>query len=166
MTCTDLTYRCKNNKCISKVNPECDGTKDCDDGSDEENCGMFKKQISVGAVSRYAELIITFISIVQLATQNDVCEPPPTSESVTSSNKPRQAAALCVINCLYTFSDCGRSIFKTSRIVGGQEAEEGEFPWQVSLHIKTHGHVCGASIISPRWLVTAAHCVQDDAKTR
>ncbi|XP_064817321.1 suppressor of tumorigenicity 14 protein-like [Oncorhynchus masou masou] len=62
--------------------------------------------------------------------------------------------------------DCGRSLFKTSRIVGGQDAEEGEFPWQVSLHIKNSGHVCGASIISQRWLVTAAHCVQDDAKTR
>ncbi|KAM3616412.1 uncharacterized protein V6R79_017500 [Siganus canaliculatus] len=100
VSCTDLTYKCKNNKCISKVNPECDGTRDCDDGSDEENC------------------------------------------------------------------DCGRSMFKTSRIVGGQDAEEGEFPWQVSLHVKKYGHVCGASIISPRWLVTAAHCVQDDGRTR
>ncbi|XP_044211137.1 ST14 transmembrane serine protease matriptase a [Thunnus albacares] len=98
--CTELTYRCKNNKCISKVNPECDGTSDCEDGSDEANC------------------------------------------------------------------DCGRSMFKTSRIVGGQDAEEGEFPWQVSLHVKEYGHVCGASIISPRWLVTAAHCVQDDGRTR
>lgn len=42
ISCTDLTYRCKNNKCISKVNPECDGTQDCDDGSDEENCGMLQ----------------------------------------------------------------------------------------------------------------------------
>lgn len=37
--CTDLTYKCSNNKCISKVNPECDGTPDCEDGSDEANCG-------------------------------------------------------------------------------------------------------------------------------
>ncbi|CAK6957913.1 ST14 transmembrane serine protease matriptase a [Scomber scombrus] len=100
VTCTDLTYKCKNKKCISKVNPECDGTQDCDDGSDEDNC------------------------------------------------------------------DCGRSMFKTSRIVGGQDAEEGEFPWQVSLHVKGFGHVCGASMISPRWLVTAAHCVQDDGRTK
>lgn len=41
--CTDFTYKCKDNKCISKVNPECDGTPDCGDGSDEENCGMSQK---------------------------------------------------------------------------------------------------------------------------
>ncbi|CAL8351935.1 unnamed protein product [Lota lota] len=98
--CTDLSYKCKNNLCISKVNPECDGQKDCEDGSDEENC------------------------------------------------------------------DCGRSRFKTSRIVGGQDAEAGEFPWQVSLHVKQYGHVCGASIINQRWLVTAAHCVKEEANNK
>lgn len=100
VTCTDQTYKCKNDKCISKINPECDGQKDCEDASDEENC------------------------------------------------------------------DCGRSSFKTSRIVGGQDADPGEFPWQASLHVKKYGHVCGASIIHPSWLVTAAHCVQDDGKTK
>ena len=43
--CTDTTYRCKNNKCISKVNPECDGKKDCEDGSDEENCGRSQEKL-------------------------------------------------------------------------------------------------------------------------
>lgn len=38
LPCNELTYKCKNNKCISKVNPECDGTNDCEDGSDEQDC--------------------------------------------------------------------------------------------------------------------------------
>lgn len=39
VTCTKDTYRCKNGLCVSKINPECDGKKDCSDGSDEKYCG-------------------------------------------------------------------------------------------------------------------------------
>lgn len=39
VTCTKHTYRCHNGLCLSKTNPECDGKKDCSDGSDEKNCG-------------------------------------------------------------------------------------------------------------------------------
>jgi len=74
------------------------------------------------------------------------------------------------IMCIYIFSicwftvECGTKPYKSSRIVGGKDSNEGEWPWQVSLHMKRQGHVCGASVISNRWLVTAAHCVQDNEK--
>lgn len=43
------------------------------------------------------------------------------------------------------------------RIVGGFEIDIKDVPWQVSLH--TNGsHFCGGSIISPKWILTAAHC--------
>ncbi|XP_031752398.1 transmembrane protease serine 2-like [Xenopus tropicalis] len=42
--------------------------------------------------------------------------------------------------------------------VGGANAAYGNWPWQVGLRYKT-GLLCGGSIISPKWIVTAAHCV-------
>lgn len=37
--CSPTSYKCANGKCVAKVNPECDGIKDCKDGSDELRCG-------------------------------------------------------------------------------------------------------------------------------
>jgi len=43
------------------------------------------------------------------------------------------------------------------RITGGFTAERGQFPWQVGLIINFFGF-CGGSLISDRWVLTAAHC--------
>jgi len=42
------------------------------------------------------------------------------------------------------------------RIVGGEEAGRGEFPYIVE--IRRTGHYCGGSIVNENWIVTAAHC--------
>lgn len=46
----------------------------------------------------------------------------------------------------------------SGRIVGGQTAEPGQFPYQISLRLVEHMHLCGGSIIRNDWIVTAAHC--------
>ncbi|MXQ88808.1 hypothetical protein E5288_WYG008354 [Bos mutus] len=51
------------------------------------------------------------------------------------------------------------------RIRGGSTAQEGEWPWQASLK-KNGQHYCGASLISDRYLLTAAHCFKNSQDPR
>lgn len=56
----------------------------------------------------------------------------------------------------------GIETFK-SRIVGGIEAERGEFPYAVSIqtnYLGTVRHVCGGAIVSESWIITTAFCVK------
>nr|XP_014342015.1 PREDICTED: transmembrane protease serine 2 [Latimeria chalumnae] len=75
-----------------------------------------------------------------------------------SSSKSCSMGSILTLRCI----DCGTRTppSKTSRIVGGNTAQPGNWPWQVSLQVyKTH--LCGGTIITPYWIVTAAHCVED-----
>jgi trypsin len=46
---------------------------------------------------------------------------------------------------------------RNGRIIGGDYATEGQFPYQIGLYIDGSGF-CGGSLISADTVLTAAHC--------
>ncbi|XP_056144851.1 transmembrane protease serine 3 [Lampris incognitus] len=64
------------------------------------------------------------------------------------------SGTVTTLKCL----ECGSRPQHRTRIVGGNVSSPGQFPWQVSLHFKSE-HLCGGSIVTSQWILTAAHCV-------
>ncbi|KAJ6221918.1 hypothetical protein RDWZM_000463 [Blomia tropicalis] len=68
---------------------------------------------------------------------------------------------------------CGRSFIQRNgdpnrmqmadvgKIIGGTEAEPGEFPWMVMFWDEKRHVFCGGALLNERWVVTAAHCFTD-----
>ena len=57
---------------------------------------------------------------------------------------------------------CGRTRY-TKRILNGQEASRGQFPWIAHIRTFTSSNAymaCGGTLIAPQWVVSAAHCFE------
>jgi len=54
---------------------------------------------------------------------------------------------------------CGTpDVQSITRVIGGKDATRGSWPWQILLQYQGQG-MCGGALVSPEWVVTAAHCV-------
>lgn len=63
----------------------------------------------------------------------------------------------------YYYGDLEELEANDTRIVGGQLQKQGGSPWQVLLRRSNGYGFCGGTLINERWVVTAAHCLADEA---
>lgn len=105
-------------------------------------------KISVGVISL---LFLSFLLANQdaLLAQNGVATPTPGFEQPSPSVEPGE-----------TPQARSTRIPRQLLIVGGENAAVGELPWQVL--VLPGPYMCGGSLLTTEWVVTAAHCVVDD----
>ncbi|KAM6972405.1 transmembrane protease serine 6 [Aplochiton taeniatus] len=151
--------------------PACDGIKDCPNGLDERNC-VCVAQYQCPENSQCVDYF-------KLCDQHPDCPRAMDEENCTQGVECSDMTYLCADGtCLRKpnpqcdfitdcpdasderHCDCGLRQF-SSRIVGGADSVEGEWPWQSSLQVGGQ-HLCGGALVSSQWVVSAAHCFYDD----
>ncbi|XP_007933100.1 enteropeptidase [Orycteropus afer afer] len=185
--CKEDNFHCETGECIPLVNL-CDSYPHCKDGSDEAHCvRLFNGTMNHKGLVQFRIQSMWYVACAENWTtqiSNDVCQllglgsenssmpifsttvgpfvqlntAPNGSLILTPSNKCLQDL-LILLQCNH--KTCGKKMVAqevSPKIVGGNNAKEGAWPWLVALYYDGR-LLCGASLVSKDWLVSAAHCV-------
>uniref|UniRef100_A0A8C4FH83 Transmembrane serine protease 4a n=1 Tax=Dicentrarchus labrax TaxID=13489 RepID=A0A8C4FH83_DICLA len=181
-------FFCKRSVKFIPIDKACDGNNDCVGGEDEITC------VSSFTVNTTFPVRLTLAQhVLQVYSPGSgwrsVCGDEWTEQHTQTACQHLTVYFVCLTNCGYLWymcivfddclfsnssvcrsgsvvslscSDCGQ-VGLQDRIVGGTDALIENWPWQVSLQ-QGGNHVCGGSLVSPRWVATAAHCFTGSKK--
>ncbi|NXN96700.1 ENTK Enteropeptidase, partial [Rhinopomastus cyanomelas] len=183
--CAADEHQCGSGGCVP-LHQLCDGVPQCEDASDEAKCVRLSNgslsteglvQARIGKMWHLAcadawdeDLSDSVCQLLGLGDANVSSAVPVPGDGPFVSITASANHSLVVTKrwAQHNFSlarevtwSCGKRPalqINGTRIAGGSDARRGAWPWMVSLHFN-HRPVCGASLVSGEWLVTAAHCV-------
>uniref|UniRef100_A0A3Q2T368 Transmembrane serine protease 3a n=1 Tax=Fundulus heteroclitus TaxID=8078 RepID=A0A3Q2T368_FUNHE len=146
-------FRCgSSSQCVSTL-AQCDGTMDCENYEDELGCVRLSGKNSVLQVQKRGEWMTVCSEEWNNQLGKSACKQLGYSR-FTLCKTQCSSGMVTTLKCI----ECGSRPLYNTRIVGGNISKLGQFPWQVSLLFRSE-HLCGGSIITSRWILTAAHCV-------
>ncbi|XP_061411756.1 enteropeptidase-like [Lethenteron reissneri] len=186
--CGSDEFQCDNYQCVPS-SAVCDGRPDCTDTSDEKRCARLVNGtvVASGVVQLFVHgrwrglcandsweelarnicLSTGYPGLNGSALVAAAGYGPYVSLFVNSSSssvgavisESCDAGRVLYVNCIPKACGRRRRLVPESRVVQGSDAAPGAWPWMVDLRSKGQ-HLCGASLLSRDWLLTAAHCVR------
>ncbi|XP_078660617.1 neurotrypsin-like isoform X3 [Branchiostoma floridae x Branchiostoma belcheri] len=145
----------------------------CDDHWDKKDAAVVCRQLGytgralarTGAYFGRGEGIIQLDNVDCVGTEDSLEQCSHPAWQAHDCSHKEDAGVVCDFDETTFSGECGRRYVLPQtggrgqqRIVGGQEATHGAWPWMVGLKLKDGRHSCGATLVGDCWVVTAAHC--------
>nr|XP_014593435.2 complement factor I isoform X2 [Equus caballus] len=147
--CRGRSFFCKSGVCIPNQH-KCDGEVDCITGEDEIGCEDFLRTAKGAGHSERRDFL----------RADQGAERPEMKEEILTADMDAERKWIKSFSPKLSCGVKNSSPVRRKRVVGGQEAHVGDFPWQVAIKDVTERINCGGIYIGGCWILTAAHCVR------